>query len=143
MQTDSEAQASLRLTVNFRMLNAALVYPCAPLPNIRKCFGQMQHSDVISIIDLTQAFYSLTLSKESSRLTCFWSGIASDFTLGFKRAAMGIKSSPSMLAAAVTSCLQPIRNHLIAYSDNIILHSKLKDHPGLVRQLTWFQSKEK
>ena len=134
LQTDSEAQASLRLTVNFRMLNAALVYPCAPLPNIRKCFGQMQHSDVISIIDLTQAFYSLTLSKESSRLTCFWSGIASDFTLGFKRAAMGIKSSPSMLAAAVTSCLQPIRNHLIAYSDNIILHSKLKDHPGLVRQ---------
>ena len=55
LQTDSEAQASLRLTVNFRMLNAALVYPCAPLPNIRKCFGQMQHSDVISIIDLTQA----------------------------------------------------------------------------------------
>ena len=134
MQTDKEAQASLRLTVNFRMLNAALVYPCAPLPNIRKCFGQMRHSDVISIIDLTQAFYSLTLSKESSRLTCFWSGIASDFTLGFLRAAMGIKSSPSMLAAAVTSCLQPIRNHLIAYSDNIILHSKLEDHPDLVRQ---------
>ena len=41
----------------------------------------------------------------------------------FLRAAMGVRSSGSLLAAALANCLAPIRNNCITYSDNLVLHA--------------------
>ena len=134
LQTNDTANVSLRLAVNYKAVNNSLIYPASPLPNIKKVFSQLKNADTITVIDLTQSYYSLTLSEDSSRLTNFWSGISSDFSLSFTRAAMGIKSSGSLLNAAVAQCLSPIRNNLITYSDNIIIYSQSKEHPGLVNE---------
>ena len=134
LQSNDKANVSLRLAVNYKAVNNSLIYPASPLPNIKKVFSQLKDADTITVIDLTQSYYALTLSEESSRLTNFWSGISSDFSLSFTRAAMGIKSSGSLLNAAVAQCLSPIRNSVITYSDNIILYSQSKDHPDLVNE---------
>ena len=50
----------------------------------------------------------------------------------FLRAAMGVKSSGSLLAAALANCLAPNRNNCITYSDNLVLHGTESTGPELM-----------
>ena len=50
----------------------------------------------------------------------------------FLRAAMGVKSSGSLLAAALANCLAPIQNNCITYSYNLVLHATESTGPALL-----------
>ena len=100
METNQSAGVSLRLCVNYMVLNSYLIYPACALPAVKSLFSQLKESTVLYCMDLTWAYYGCVLSKESSLLTGFWTGIQSDSTMVFQRAAMGVKSSGSLLSAA-------------------------------------------
>ena len=50
----------------------------------------------------------------------------------FLIAAMGLRSSGSLLAAALANCLAPFRNNCITYSDNLVLHATESTGPKLL-----------
>ena len=52
----------------------------------------------------------------------------------FLRAAMGVKSSGSFLAAATVNCLAPIHQNCITYSDNLVLHGLEAEGPELLNK---------
>ena len=134
METNQKAGISLRLCVNYTVLNSFLVYPASALPSVKTLFSQFQDSEVLHCLDLTWAYYGCVLSDKSSLLTGFWTGIQSDNTMVFKRAAMGIRSSGSLLSAIVAKTLAPMRKHVVAYSDNVAIHSKACDGPKVLNR---------
>ena len=131
-QIDSLAPISLRLTVSYVRLNACLEFLPTPLPNIRRLFGDMRKSDTLTVLDLTWSYFSLKICPVSSTLTGFWSGIPSDISLCFNRCPMGITPSSGFLQSAVTSALSPLKQWIINYSDNIILHTPSHLHLEVV-----------
>jgi hypothetical protein len=114
------------------ILNSFLIYPACALPAVKSLFSQLKESTVLYCLDLTWAYYGCVLSKESSLLTGFWTGIQSDSTMVFQRAAMGVRSSGSLLSAALANTLAPIRNNCITYSDNLVLHATESSGPALL-----------
>ena len=75
METNQKAGISLRLCVNYTVLNSFLVYPASALPSVKTLFSQFQDSEVLHCLDLTWAYYGCVLSDKSSLLTGFWTGI--------------------------------------------------------------------
>ena len=132
METNQSAGVSLRLCVNYMVLNSYLIYPACALPAVKSLFSQLKESTVLYCMDLTWAYYGCVLSEESSLLTGFWTGIQSDSTMVFQRAAMGVRSSGSLLSAALANTLAPIRNNCITYSDNLVLHATESSGPALL-----------
>ena len=72
METNQSAGISLRLCVNYAVLNSFLIYPACALPAVKSLFSQLT---LLYCLDLTWAYYGCVLSKESSLLTGFWTGI--------------------------------------------------------------------
>ena len=97
LQTNQSAGVSLRLCVNYTVLNSHLIYPACALPAVKSLFSQLRHSNVLFVADLTWAYYGCVLSNESCLLTGFWTGIQSDSTMCFLWAEMGVRSSGSFL----------------------------------------------
>ena len=126
------AERSLRLAVNFKQVNTFLYFPVFPLPGVKSLLSNLRGATTISLIDLTMAYWSLELSKQSSLLTGFSDGIDSDAILCFKRAPMGLTSSGSLLSASLHSTLESIKKNCIHYSDNLILMSSRAEHVRLV-----------
>ena len=131
-QIDTLAPISLRLTVSYVRLNACLEFVPTPLPNIRRLFAEMSGSDTLSVLDLTWSYFSLKICPISSTLTGFWSGIPSDISLCFNRCPMGITPSSGFLQAAVTYALSPVKQYIVNYSDNILIHSPSSLHLEVV-----------
>ena len=92
----------------------------------------MEESSMLSVIDLTWSYYSLKISDLSACLTGFYSGIPSDFTLCWTRSPMGISPSSGFLQAAVTYALSPVKDNVINYSDNILVHSSPEKHADVL-----------
>ena len=111
-----------------------MIYPACALPAVKSLFSQLKNSNVLQCLDLTWPYYVCVLSQESSLLTGFWTGIQSDSTMVFLRAAMGVKSSGSFLAAATVNCLAPIHQNCITYSDNLVLHGLEAEGPELLNK---------
>ena len=132
LSEDKTAQQSLRLAINFKPLNSQLEMPVFPLPGVKTLFARLRPNIVLTVADLTQSYFSLMISKESSLLTGFFSGLTSDGVLTFKRAAQGVKSSGTMLLAALHNILYEVRDNIIQYSDNLIIFSSAADHVSLV-----------
>ena len=132
LSEDKTAQQSLRLAINFKPLNSQLEMPVFPLPGVKTLFARLRPGIVLTVADLTQSYFSLMISKESSLLTGFFSGLTSDGVLTFKRAAQGVKSSGTMLLAALHNILYEVRDNIIQYSDNLIIFSSAADHVNLV-----------
>ena len=47
---------------------------------------------------------------------------------------MGISPSSGFLQAAVTFALSPVKNHVINYSDNILVHSSPEKHADVLAE---------
>ena len=92
----------------------------------------MKESSMLTVIDLTWSYYSLKISDLSACLTGFYSGIPSDFILAWTRTPMGISPSSGFLQAAVTYALSPVKDNVINYSDNILVHSSPEKHADVL-----------
>ena len=124
METNQKAGISLRLCVNYTVLNSFLVYLASALPSVKLLFSQFQDSEVHHCLDPTWAYYGCVLSNKSSLVTDFWIGTQSDNTMVFKKAAMGIRHSGGLLNAIIIKTLAPMRKHVVTYLDNKALYSK-------------------
>ena len=55
LQTNQAAGISLRLCVNYTILNSYLIYPACALPAVKSLFSQLRHSNVLFVADLKWA----------------------------------------------------------------------------------------
>ena len=118
-----------RVVTDFRHLNVRIAKNNLAYPLVRDTFSVLGNSkcEVLSVLDLKDAFHSLQLSEESKRYcgTLLYFGSASYL---YQRIPMGLNISPSIWQSYISSileCLQS-RKHWKAIIDDLLLFTPLK-----------------
>ena len=60
-----------RMIVNYRKVNANIVFDSYPMPTVEQAFKQFGGAVVLSVSDLNSAYYQIPLSQRSRRVTAF------------------------------------------------------------------------
>jgi len=124
---DNSGIQKYRIVVDFRKLNEVTLNEFHPLPSITEILDRLGSCTLFSVIDLTQGFYQIPLSKESREYTAF-STLEGHWE--FKRLTMGMKQSPSLFAKLMSTVLSGLIGlKCLVYLDDIIVFGKnLEDH---------------
>lgn len=125
----------LRMVVDLRHINEITHCSSFRVRCVQECVDEVsQHkSTIFSTLDISQAFYQITLEKKSRPLTSFT--VPGKGAFMFTRLPMGLHSSPASLSR-VTNYVTRDMPSTIAYMDDLILHSKThQEHLVLLRQL--------
>ena len=130
-----------RVVADFRYLNTRLPQLNMTFPLVKECIQSSGASqcDVMSIIDLRDAYHTLRLSPNSQQYCGITPYYGSDTYL-YQRLPMGLKVSPAIWQAFINKVLGPIPNRQrhIAIMDDCLVHSKFRDHMTDLKNL--FQS---
>ncbi|KAL7861715.1 hypothetical protein SRHO_G00131560 [Serrasalmus rhombeus] len=109
----------IRLCVDLREPNKAVVIDSHPLPHIEEVFTELRGSAVFSTIDLQNAYHQVTLHEDSRDLTAF---ITHDGLFRFTRVPYGLASAPSAFQRMMSQILDGL-DGVQCYLDDIIIHA--------------------
>ena len=121
-----------RIVSDFRHLNTRLVTLHPSIPLVRDAIQILGASgcEVISVIDLRDAYHTLRLSKKSQKYFSITPYYGSDTYL-YQRLGMGLSVSPAVWQNFIQRVLSEIPNHRkhhLAIMDDCLVHSKKKEH---------------
>ena len=120
-----------RVVGDFRYLNKRLVKLNMTFPLVRECIQSIGASqcEVMSVIDLRDAYHTLRLAPSSQQYTGITPYYGAD-TYQYLRMAMGLSISPAIWQTFINNILRqiPNKNRHIAIMDDCLVHSKFADH---------------
>jgi len=120
-----------RMVTDFRHLNTRLVKLNPSIPLVRDAIQTLGASqcEVISVVDLKDAYHTLRLT-ESSKQYCGITPYHGSPTYLYQRLGMGLSVSPAIWQTFITTVLDeiPTCKHHLAIMDDCLIHSKRKDH---------------
>ena len=121
-----------RIVSDFRHLNTRLVTLHPSIPLVRDAIQILGASgcEVISVIDLRDAYHTLRLSKKSQKY-CGITPYYGSATYLYQRLGMGLSVSPAVWQNFIQKVLSEIPNHRkhhLAIMDDCLVHSKKRDH---------------
>ncbi len=114
----------LRFVVDYRLLNNQTVKVQWPLPLIQDNLQRLGEGKIFSTLDLTQAYHSMPVDKESRHYTAF---TANNKQYLFNRLPFGLSNAPSyfcMLMQKVLNLSPELEQFSLSYLDDIIVYSK-------------------
>ena len=119
------------IITDFRHLNSRIVRLNCSFPLVRDAIQILGASvcELISVIDLRDAYHTLRLSTESQKYCGITPYYGSDTYL-YQRLGMGLSVSPAIWQTFINKVLDeiPNRKHFLAIMDDCMIHSKRKDH---------------
>lgn len=118
----AKKSGDIRLCVDLREVNKAIVVDSYPLPDIGELFSELEGSTVFSKMDLASAYHQLELDEASRDLTAF---ITHDGLYRFKRVCFGLASAPSTFQKLMSTILAGLPG-VQCYLDDIIVYGKDK-----------------
>ena len=116
---------NMRVTVDLRGLNRALLNPHLPISRLEDIMPIFNGKSVYSKLDLKTAFHQLELDQESRPLTVFRAG---DRLMHYKRLAMGMLPASGELNQRLRPVLARIPNATIIQDDIVIATNDLISH---------------
>ena len=120
-----------RVVGDFRYLNKRLVKLNMTFPLVRECIQAIGASqcEVMSVIDLRDAYHTLRLAPSSQQYTGITPYYGAD-TYQYLQMAMGLSISPAIWQTFINNILKqiPNKNRHIAIMDDCLVHSKFADH---------------
>ena len=127
-----KSDGSLRITLDARNLNKALISSNYPIPrqeDIKTCLSGAQY---FSKLDFKSAFWQLELDPNSRNLTTFH---ANDKLYRYTRLIMGVKPAQAELNAALKPIFSHIPNVHLIHDDLIIATKTSSEHIAAVIEL--------
>ena len=120
-----------RIVSDFRVLNTKLVtlnHSFTLVRDVIQAIGASQ-CDILTVIDLRDAFHTLRLDTESQQYCGITPYYGAD-TYIYQRLAMGLSVAPSIWQSFINSVLGniPNRNRYIAIMDDCLIFTKFNDH---------------
>ncbi|GAA6098722.1 ankyrin-3-like isoform X1 [Tachysurus ichikawai] len=113
----------IRLCVDLREPNRAVVIDSHPLPHIEEVFTELRGATMFSTIDLQNAYHQVQLHPSSRDLTAF---ITHDGLFRFTRVPYGLASAPSAFQRMMSQILAD-KKAVQCYLDNIIVYEAHQD----------------
>ena len=125
---------SIRWAVDYRGLNKVTIADAYPLPSIEENLERLQGSTIYSTLDAAAAYHTIAVKEKVRPYLAF---ITPSGLFHFKRMPFGCKNSGSTYARFVELSIMKLRrNDVLAYIDDIIIHSgDLKTHLEALRDV--------
>ncbi|XP_064470125.1 uncharacterized protein K02A2.6-like [Ornithodoros turicata] len=114
---------SIRLCVDLREPNKAVVPDCFPLPHTDELLNALAGATKFSKLDLSSAYHQVPLHPDSRDLTAF---ITHDGLFRFKRVCFGLASAPSAFQHMMSLVLKGCKGVLF-YIDDIIIYGRTEE----------------
>jgi len=110
-----------RMVVEYRKVNSKIVFDSYPMPTIEQAFEQFTGAVVFSILDLISAYFQVSLTPRSRRITA----ICTPFALfEFNRLPMGISVGGHGLTRVTNGLFADLKgNFVFNYLDDLIVYS--------------------
>lgn len=116
---------TVRLCVNYKLLNAKTIDDLHPLSDANEVLSQAAGAAYITKIDLSSAFYQVPLQKDCRHYTAFQCHLG---LFEFKFSPMGLKNSPRTLDRLVRRLVRAAGRHdcsnASSFLDDVIISSK-------------------
>ena len=112
----------LRLCVDLRAVNKAIIPDKYPLPTVVEIASQFQGSTTFSKLDLSQGYLQIPLTKSSKKLTVF---ITHEGICQFTRMPFRLSSAPSAFQKIMSSLLSGLAG-VAVYMDDIVVHGSTR-----------------
>ncbi|XP_037611722.1 uncharacterized protein K02A2.6-like [Sebastes umbrosus] len=109
---------AVRMCVDLREPNKAVVMDSHPLPHMDDLFSEMRGATVFSTIDLANAYHQVLLAEESRDMTAF---ITHDGLFRFRRVPYGLCSAPSAFSKMMSLVLKDLKG-VQNYLDDVIVY---------------------
>ena len=123
-----KANGKWRFCVDYRFLNKETKSMGWPLPNIKQMLERIgdKKPKYFAVLDLTQGYYQMAISKKSRLLTAFRT---SEGLFQFCRLPMGLKSAPAFFQAAMQQTVLADMLYQICevYLDDIIVFAETEN----------------
>lgn len=110
----------LRLCVDLREPNKAVVIDSHPLPHIEEVFHELRGAQMFSTIDLQNAYHQMPLHADSRDLTAF---ITHEGLFRFTKVPYGLASAPSAFQRMMSHILAGVKG-VQCYLDDIITYGE-------------------
>ena len=128
----AKQSGDIRLCVDLRNVNTAIIVDTYPLPDIEEIFMEFDGAKCFSRLDLKSAFNQMELDEESRHLTTF---ITHDGLFRYKRVCFGLASAPSCFQRMMSSILHGIPG-VTCFIDDIVVYGKTRqDHDTNLRMV--------
>jgi len=99
-----------RLVVDYRKVNAKIIFDSYPLPTIDQAFQQFNGAVVFSVLDLNSAYYQTPLSAHSRRVTAFCTPFG---LFEFNKLPMGISVGSQGLSRVVDELFADLKGDFV------------------------------
>jgi len=121
-----------RLVVDYRKVNAKIVFDSYPLLTIDQAFEKFNGAFVFSVLDLNSAYFQVPLSSRTRRVTAFCTPFG---LFEFNKLPMGISVGSQGLSRVVDELFADLKgDSVFNYLDDLIIYSRsLEDHARHVR----------
>ncbi len=124
---------SVRICVDFRLLNAVTPLRRYWLPSLTEILDQVGPNACLSTLDLTAGFHQLAMDEHSSHLTTF---VCPFGKFRYLRMPFGLKNAPAIFQAVLEDVLKPVSHCSRNYVDDVVIYSKCwSDHLAHLRSV--------
>ena len=125
---------SLRVTIDFRMVNKNVINDAYPMHRVKDQLEAMRGASVFSTLDLTKGYHQMKFSVESKEITAFTSPKG---LFQWKVLPMGMKTSGAVFQRLMDWMLGSLQPRCaVVYIDNITIFSPLlKQHLQDLREV--------
>ena len=124
---------SLRLCVDYRLLNKVTKPDRFPVPNLREQVYSLHDKKYFTTLDLTSGFHQIPLDESSREYTAF---STQKGHYQFKRLAFGLKNCPAAFQRELQFVLHEFKENVLIYIDDILITSAtFEEHLNLVERV--------
>ncbi|KAJ8043242.1 hypothetical protein HOLleu_10240 [Holothuria leucospilota] len=117
--------ASFRLAIDYRKLNAVTKPSNYPIPTIESVLNSMHDAQVFSTLDLKAGFWQSAIHESDQVKTAF---VCEEGVYQFKRLPFGLKNASQHFQQLIDTVFKPLNNSTVGkcyypYIDDILIHS--------------------
>ncbi|KAJ8364836.1 hypothetical protein SKAU_G00136670 [Synaphobranchus kaupii] len=132
--TTRKDRPDIRLCVDLREPNKAVVIDGFPLPHMEEMFAELRGATLFSTLDLQSAYHQVPLHEDSRSLTTF---ITHDGLFRFKRVPFGLASGPSCFQRMMSSILKDLQGVQCYLDDIIVSAMTAEEHDKRLTVVLW------
>ena len=129
----------IRLCVDMRQANEAIVRERHPIPTIEDVLHQVNGAKVFSKLDLIKGYHQLTLDEESRPITTF---VTHKGLFRYKRLSFGINTESEIFQNEIQKLLVDIPG-AVNISDDVIIYSKTNEEHDQILELVLERFRER
>lgn len=122
----------IRICVDMRRVNEAIVIEKHPIPHINELLSSMNGANIFSKLDLKSAYHQLDLHESSRDLTCF---VSHEGLFRYTKVCFGLASAPTCFQKTMSIILRDLKN-VECFIDDIIVFGRTQlEHNTALRDV--------